>query len=67
MRFSTTTDPRDLMSAAKQESVEKKRILVVDDHPMMREGVISLIGYQTDLEVCGEAERRRRRWRKSTP
>jgi chemotaxis response regulator CheB len=57
MRFSTTTGARDLMSAAEQEPVQKRRILVVDDHPMMmREGVISLIGNQTDLEVCGEAE-----------
>ena len=33
-----------------------ERILVVDDHPMMREGLTNLIGNQTDLEVCGEAE-----------
>lgn len=34
----------------------KLRILIVDDHPMMREGLSSLLGNQPDLEVCGEAE-----------
>jgi DNA-binding NarL/FixJ family response regulator len=31
------------------------RILVVDDHPMMREGLRLRISSQPDLEVCGEA------------
>ncbi len=33
-----------------------KRVLVVDDHPMMREGLAQLIGNEADLSVCGEAE-----------
>jgi DNA-binding NarL/FixJ family response regulator len=36
-------------------SGERKRILVVDDHPMMRAGLIQLISKQPGLEVCGEA------------
>ena len=34
----------------------KKRILVVDDHPMMRQGLAQLVGAETDLIICGEAE-----------
>ena len=33
----------------------RKRILLVDDHPMMRAGMAQLINKQPDLEVCGEA------------
>ena len=33
----------------------KRRILLVDDHPMTREGLAANIGRQADLEVCGEA------------
>jgi DNA-binding NarL/FixJ family response regulator len=33
----------------------RKRILVVDDHPLMREGVTRWIEGAPDLEVCGEA------------
>jgi DNA-binding NarL/FixJ family response regulator len=32
------------------------RILIVDDHPMMREGLRTLISREQDLVVCGEAE-----------
>jgi DNA-binding NarL/FixJ family response regulator len=32
------------------------RILIVDDHPMMREGLRTLISREHDLAVCGEAE-----------
>ena len=38
------------------EHVAKKRILIVDDHPMVREGLRMRISLQPDLEVCGEAE-----------
>jgi DNA-binding NarL/FixJ family response regulator len=31
------------------------KILVVDDHPMIREGIITRLATQADLEVCGEA------------
>jgi len=31
------------------------RILIVDDHPLVRTGIAQLIGDTTDLEVCGEA------------
>jgi DNA-binding NarL/FixJ family response regulator len=33
----------------------KSRILVVDDHPLVREGLADLVNDQSDLCVCGEA------------
>ena len=32
------------------------KILVVDDHPLVRRGLASLIAQEEDLRVCGEAE-----------
>jgi len=32
------------------------RILIVDDHPIMRQGLITLLEGEDDLDVCGEAE-----------
>ena len=34
----------------------KKRILLVDDHPILRRGLASLIETEPDFEVCGEAD-----------
>jgi len=31
------------------------RVLVVDDHPLVRDGVMALLGRQPDMEVVGEA------------
>ena len=33
----------------------KKRILVVDDHSIVRHGIATLLNSEPDLEVCGEA------------
>ncbi len=33
-----------------------RQIFIVDDHPMMREGLAQLISRENDLRVCGEAE-----------
>jgi DNA-binding NarL/FixJ family response regulator len=35
---------------------QKARIFLVDDHPMMRQGLAALINKEPDLEVCGEAD-----------
>jgi DNA-binding NarL/FixJ family response regulator len=34
----------------------RKKVLLVDDHPMMRAGLAQLINKQPDLMVCGEAD-----------
>ena len=45
------------MSAPKKKPTKSKTlILVVDDHPMMRQGLAALINNEPDLTVCCEAE-----------
>src|SRR6185369_14470375 len=34
----------------------KARVLLVDDHPILRKGLAELINQEPDLMVCGEAE-----------
>jgi len=36
-------------------SVRQIRILTVDDHPLLREGIASLIGTESDMVIIGEA------------
>jgi len=43
------------MKLSKRLKAEKKRIVIVDDHPMMRGGLAQLVAQESDLEVCGEA------------
>src|SRR4026207_2448633 len=37
------------------DSPRKFRVLLVDDHPIVRQGLTELINTTTDLLVCGEA------------
>ena len=37
-------------------TTRKRRIFIVDDHPLVRDGLANLINQQADLAVCGEAE-----------
>jgi DNA-binding NarL/FixJ family response regulator len=45
------------MTAKKNTTSAKgsQKLLIVDDHPMMREGLGQLISHEADLAVCGEA------------
>ena len=47
--------PRQPVRATASLPVAKRRILLVDDHPMTREGLAANINRQPDLAVCGEA------------
>ena len=38
------------------EGVKSIRVLVVDDHPLVREWLTNLINQQPDMKVCAEAE-----------
>ncbi len=45
------------MKGAKKAARSKaKTVLIVDDHPMMRQGLVQLIESEPDLELCGESE-----------
>ena len=43
-------------SAAAATVAAKKRVFLVDDHPLVREWLINLVNRQPDLAICGEAE-----------
>jgi DNA-binding NarL/FixJ family response regulator len=45
-----------MSSSPAKKSLRRHRVFVVDDHPLVREWLISLIQRRADLEVCGEAE-----------
>ncbi|MBI3886849.1 MAG: response regulator transcription factor [Opitutae bacterium] len=34
----------------------RRKIFIVDDHPLVREWLASVIGRETDLEICGQAD-----------
>ncbi|MGO9340884.1 MAG: response regulator [Terracidiphilus sp.] len=37
-------------------AIQKKTVFVVDDHPLLRQGLAMMINREPDLVVCGEAE-----------
>lgn len=50
------TDTSATYKSQNQPAPRKSRILVVDDHPIVRQGLALLINQEADLVVCGEAE-----------
>ena len=45
------------MNSGLSETVARERsVFIVDDHPLVREGLTNLINGQSDLIVCGEAK-----------
>lgn len=44
------------MPTKKKSAKSKRQILIVDDHPMMRQGLAQLIDSEPDLAVFGEAD-----------
>ena len=54
MRWYASPDNQD---ATKPETpAPRKKILIVDDHSVVRRGLVTLINEQPDMEVCGDAE-----------
>jgi DNA-binding NarL/FixJ family response regulator len=48
-----------MAETAKSQSVtraKKKTVFIVDDHPLLRQGLALLVNRERDLAVCGEAE-----------
>ena len=45
------------MNSTTSPTVARKRsVFIIDDHPLVREGLTNLINRQSDLSVCGEAK-----------
>jgi DNA-binding NarL/FixJ family response regulator len=39
-----------------KSTARRVRVLIVDDHPITRAGLVHMINHEPDLMVCGEAE-----------
>ncbi len=48
-----TTDPRLILASGKSDIVS--RVLIVDDHELLRDGMVELLSNEPQLKVCGEA------------
>jgi len=44
------------MRRENSSKLAKSKVLIVDDHPVVRQGLALLINRETDLAVCGDAE-----------
>lgn len=44
------------MNEGTEKNSPRHRVFIVDDHPLVREGLANLINQQPDLVVCGQAE-----------
>ena len=44
------------ITKSSSSKTKRAKIFIVDDHPIMRRGLIELINLEKDLVVCGEAE-----------
>jgi DNA-binding NarL/FixJ family response regulator len=44
------------MNEDTEKNSPRHRVFIVDDHPLVREGLANLINQQPDLVVCGQAE-----------
>ncbi|MGC2247748.1 MAG: response regulator transcription factor, partial [Terriglobales bacterium] len=54
--ISRAPNPSSQNHGPQSQTASKRRILVVDDHPIVRQGLALLINREPDLVVCGEAE-----------
>jgi len=43
-------------STTTTSAAQRGRIMIVDDHPVVRHGLRELLSHEPDLELCGEAE-----------
>lgn len=43
------------MSLKKKPSPPSRRVFIVEDHPVFREGLVRLLSTEADLHICGEA------------
>ena len=45
-----------MKSEVQARNPARRRVFLVDDHPLVREWLASMVALETDLEVCGQAE-----------
>jgi DNA-binding NarL/FixJ family response regulator len=56
METTTKKVPREPNGGATTKAKTKRRVLLVDDHPIVREGLTEMVNHEDDLTVCGTAE-----------
>ncbi|HEY1107014.1 MAG TPA: response regulator transcription factor, partial [Opitutaceae bacterium] len=49
-------EPASVPAPAPVSAPSKLKVLLVDDHPITRQGLKALVNQQANLEVCGEAD-----------